>query len=58
MVALLTALFDAAREHDDGTAVALPHHPPEVIARRVQRTLRHDEFSRRIVTLRKKEVCI
>lgn len=51
VVALLPALLDATRQHDNGPAVALPDHPPKVVPRRVQWPLRHDEFSRRIVTL-------
>jgi len=44
VVALLPALLDTAREHDDGPAVRLPAHPPEVVSRRVQRALSHDEL--------------
>jgi len=46
VVALLSPLFDATRQHDYGPGVALPAHPPEVVAGRVKRTLGHNELSR------------
>ena len=49
VVALFPALLDAARQHDDGPRVRLPAHPPEVVPRRVEGTLRHDELPRRVV---------
>ena len=49
VVALFPALLDAARQHHDGPRVRLPAHPPEVIPRRVERPLRHDELPRGVV---------
>ena len=49
VVALFPPLFDAARQHHDGPRVRLPTHPPEVVPRRVERPLRHDELPRGIV---------
>lgn len=50
VVALLAALLHAPRQHDDGLAVALPAHAPEVVSCRVQRPLRDDELTWRVVT--------
>ena len=49
VVALFPPLFDAARQHHDGPRVRLPTHSPEVVPRRVERPLRHDELPRGIV---------
>lgn len=46
MVALLPTLLDTPGQHHDRPAVAFPHHPPEIVTRRVQRALGHDELSR------------
>lgn len=45
----LAALLVASRQHDYGSRVALPTHPPEVVSSRVQRALRDDEFTWRVV---------
>jgi len=52
VVALLPPLLHAAGQHDDGPAVLLPDHPPEVVSGRVQRALGHDELSGGVVTLK------
>lgn len=50
-VALLPPLLHAPGQHDDGAAVLLPHHPPEVVAGRVQGALRHQELTRGVEAL-------
>lgn len=51
VVALFATLLERPRQHDDRPGVAFPAHAPEVVPRRVQRTLRHDELAWRIVSL-------
>lgn len=51
MVTLLSSLLDTPGQHYDRPAVAFPDHSPEIVTRRVQRTLGDDELSRRIVPL-------
>lgn len=51
-IALLSALLDAPREHDDGPSARLPRHPPVIISGRMERPLRHDELARRVETLK------
>lgn len=51
LVAFLAPLLEASRQHYDGSRVGLPAHAPEVVARRVERTLRYDELARRVVAL-------
>lgn len=54
MVTLLSSLLDTPGQHYDRPAVAFPDHSPEIVTRRVQRTLGDDELSRRIVPLIRK----
>ena len=48
VVTLLPALLYTPGQHDDGPRVGLPAHPPEVVPRRVQGTLRHYELPLRV----------
>ena len=45
------ALFHTTSQHDDGTAILLPDHPPEVVPRTRKRSLRHDELPWTVETL-------
>lgn len=51
MIAFLSALLDTSRQHHDSSAIALPHHSPEIVASRMQRSLGHNKLPWRIVTL-------
>lgn len=55
MVTLLSSFLDTPGQHYDRPAVAFPDHSPEIVARRVQRTLGDDELPRRIVPLIQRE---
>ena len=56
LITFLSALLHTPSQHDDGSGVRLPAHPPEVITSRVKGTLSHYELPLGVKTGNK--VCI